>query len=96
MLLIAGADIVLACKPLLQLRCLLNSHEWLVACAPMLATVPKQVNKKTAPELLRNWRAGSKAHPVDVYIQKTRVVHMRNWLINVREHLLHDWAVMNA
>ncbi|KAK9902064.1 hypothetical protein WJX75_003057 [Coccomyxa subellipsoidea] len=40
-----------------------------------------QVNKKTAPELLKAWRTNSKAHPVDVYVNNRRVVHMRNWLV---------------
>ncbi|CAK0786047.1 hypothetical protein CVIRNUC_009260 [Coccomyxa viridis] len=40
-----------------------------------------QVNKHTAPELLKSWRSTSKAHPVDLYIKDRRVVHMRNWLI---------------
>ena len=43
-----------------------------------------QVNKHTAPELLRSWRSSSKAHPVDLYIKDKRVVHMRNWLCKVR------------
>ena len=43
-----------------------------------------QVNKHTAPELLRSWRRNSKAHPVDLYIKDKRVVHMRNWLCKVR------------
>ena len=42
-----------------------------------------QVNKHTAPELLKSWRSNSKAHPVDLYIKDRRVVHMRNWLIKV-------------
>ena len=42
-----------------------------------------QVNKHTAPELLKAWRSNSKAHPVDLYIKDKRVVHMRNWLIKV-------------
>ena len=42
-----------------------------------------QVNKKTAPELLKAWRTNSKANPVDVYIHDKRVVHMRNWLCKV-------------
>ncbi len=43
----------------------------------------EQVNKHTAPELLKAWRSNSKAHPVDLYIKDKRVVHMRNWLIKV-------------
>lgn len=43
-----------------------------------------QVNKKTAPELLKSWRNTSKANPVDVYIKDRRVVHMRNWLCKVQ------------
>ena len=42
---------------------------------------PAQVNKKTAPELLKAWRTNSKAHPVDLYVNNRRVVHMRNWLV---------------
>lgn len=46
----------------------------------------EQVNKHTAPELLKAWRSNSKAHPVDLYINDKRVVHMRNWLIKVMPH----------
>ena len=42
-----------------------------------------QVNKHTAPELLKSWRSTSKANPVDLYIKDKRVVHMRNWMIKV-------------
>lgn len=50
----------------------------------------KQVNKSTAPELLKSWRSNSKAHPVDLYINDKRVVHMRNWLCKVIAIWLHD------
>ena len=46
-----------------------------------------QVNKHTAPELLKSWRSTSKANPVDLYIKDRRVVHMRNWLIKVPSRL---------
>ncbi|BDA51047.1 probable S-adenosylmethionine carrier 2, chloroplastic [Coccomyxa sp. Obi] len=46
-----------------------------------------QVNKKTAPELLKAWRTNSKAHPVDLYVNNRRVVHMRNWLVKARTFL---------
>lgn len=46
----------------------------------------EQVNKNTAPELLKSWRSNSKANPVDLYIKDKRVVHMRNWLCRVRSH----------
>lgn len=47
-----------------------------------------QVNKKTAPELLKAWRTNSKAHPVDLYVNNRRVVHMRNWLVKARISLI--------
>ena len=50
-----------------------------------------QVNKHTAPELLKSWRSTSKAYPVDLYIKDRRVVHMRNWLIKVPGRLT-DWS----
>ena len=50
-----------------------------------------QVNKHTAPELLKLWRSTSKAHPVDLYIKDRRVVHMRNWLIKVPCRLM-GWS----
>ncbi|KAK9840744.1 hypothetical protein WJX81_001695 [Elliptochloris bilobata] len=39
-----------------------------------------QVNKAGAPELLRSWRSGSKAQPLDVYLGPRRVAHFRNVL----------------
>ena len=42
-----------------------------------------QINKSTAPEQLRMWRHTSKCHPVDFYVGRQRVIHLRNVLIQV-------------
>ena len=67
------------CQALWRVPPLLHArHESLTEDMPAV-----QVNKKTAPELLKAWRTNSKANPVDVYIHDKRVVHMRNWLCKV-------------
>ena len=43
-----------------------------------------QINKSTAPEQLRMWRHTSKCHPLDFYVGRQRIIHMRNVLIQVR------------
>ena len=41
------------------------------------------MNKAGAPELLRSWRSGSKAQPLDLYVGQRRVAHFRNVLFKV-------------
>lgn len=55
-----------------------------------------QVNKAGAPELLRSWRSGSKAQPLDLYVGQRRVAHFRNVLFKVSAQLRKGLRVRPA
>lgn len=43
-----------------------------------------QVNKLTAPLQLQLWRSHSKAHKIELFLGRRRVLSLRNWLVQVR------------